>query len=85
MKALSAAIAIALAFSVTSLAEAKHAKRHKQVKRAPPAELVRAGGFSREPARMIQVGPGYWISSYGCVMDGGYGRLTPCDLTDHSD
>jgi hypothetical protein len=31
---------------------------------------------------MIEVKPGYWISSYGCAQDAGYGRLTPCDLTD---
>jgi len=34
---------------------------------------------------MIEVKPGYWMSSYGCTIDNGYGRITPCDLTDHSD
>ncbi|MGB9369566.1 MAG: hypothetical protein WCE79_26525 [Xanthobacteraceae bacterium] len=86
MKALPAALAICVALSLTSsFAEAKQAKRQKQVKPAPVAEPRRANGFAQQPARMIQAGPGYWISSYGCVMDGGYGRLTPCDLTDHSD
>jgi hypothetical protein len=31
---------------------------------------------------MIEVKPGYWISSYGCVTDEGYGRRLPCDITD---
>ena len=49
------------------------------------AEPWRANGFVQQPARMIEVKPGYWMSSYGCVIDDGYGRITPCDLTDHSD
>ena len=60
--------------------EAKQAKRNKQVKPAPVADSWRANTY-RQPARMIEVKPGYWISSYGCVHDEGYGRLTPCDLT----
>lgn len=79
------ALPVALALSLTSFADAKQSKRQKQVKPAPAADPWRAGGLSQQPAHMIQVGPGYWISSYGCVMDNGYGRLTPCDLTDHSD
>jgi hypothetical protein len=85
MKALSVALAVSLALSLTSAADAKQTKRHKSVKPAPVADPRRASGFSQQPARMIEVKPGYWMSSYGCVMDGGYGRLTPCDLTDHSD
>jgi hypothetical protein len=33
---------------------------------------------SRAPAHMVEVKPGMWISSYGCVMDEGYGRLRNC-------
>jgi hypothetical protein len=85
MKALSIALAVSLALSLGSFAQAKQTKRHKHVKPAPAVALSRTNGFTQQPAHMIQVGPGYWISSYGCVMDNGYGRLTPCDLTDHSD
>jgi hypothetical protein len=85
MKALSAALAVSLALSLTSVANAKQAKRHKSVKPAPAADPWRANTFSQQPARMIEIKPGYWMSSYGCVMDGGYGRVGPCDLTDHSD
>ena len=85
MKALPVALAVSLALSLTSVADAKQAKRKKQAKPAPVAEPWRANGFVQQPARMIEVKPGYWMSSYGCVMDGGYGRLGPCDLTDHSD
>lgn len=81
MKALPVALAISLTLSLTSFAEAKQNKRHKQVKPAPVAEPWRVGAVSRQPAQMIEVKPGYWVSSYGCVQDGGYGRLTPCDFT----
>lgn len=33
---------------------------------------------SRAPAHMVEVRPGMWVSSYGCVMDEGYGRLRNC-------
>jgi hypothetical protein len=46
------------------------------------ADPWRANAFSQQPARMIEVKPGYWISSFGCALDAGYGRFTPCDLTD---
>ena len=81
MKALPIALAVSLALSLTSFADAQQSKRQKQVKPAPTAEPWRAGGFAQQPARMIEAKPGYWISSYCCVQDGGYGRLTPCDLT----
>lgn len=38
---------------------------------------------STEPARMIQLPNGRWISSYGCVTDEGYGRYRDCGLSDH--
>jgi hypothetical protein len=85
MKTLSIALAGCVALLLTSFAEAKEAKRQKHVKPAPVAEPWRANAFAQQPARMIQVRPGYWMSSYGCVIDNGYGRITPCDLTDHSD
>ena len=85
MKPLPIALAISLLLSFTPFADAKPTKRHKHAKPAPVADSWRANTFSQQPARMIEVKPGYWMSSYGCVMDGGYGRLGPCDLTDHSD
>jgi hypothetical protein len=85
MKALAVALAVSLTLSLTWFADAKQTKRSKQVKPAPVAEPRRAGAFTQQPAHMIEVKPGYWMSSYGCVIDNGYGRITPCDLTDHSD
>lgn len=85
MKALPVALAVLLTLSLTSFADAKQTKRSKQARPAPMAEPWRAGGFKQQPARMIEVKPGYWMSSYGCTIDNGYGRITPCDLTDHSD
>jgi hypothetical protein len=85
MKPLPVALALSLVLSFTSFADAKQTKRHKHAKPAPMTDPRRASGFSQQPARMIEIKPGYWMSSYGCVMDGGYGRVGPCDLTDHSD
>lgn len=84
MKVLPVALAATLVLSLTSFAEAKQTKKQKHAKPASAADQWRAG-FVQQPARMIEVKPGYWMSSYGCVIDNGYGRITPCDLTDHSD
>ena len=80
MKALPVALAVSLTLSLTSFADAKERRRSKEAKPAPVAEPWRANGFAQQPARMIEAKPGYWISSYGCVQDGGYGRLAPCDF-----
>jgi hypothetical protein len=71
---LAAAVTIALATD----ADAKNKPR----KRATPVAVQEAPAFHQQPARMIEVKPGYWISSYGCVTDDGYGRRLPCDITD---
>jgi hypothetical protein len=45
----------------------------------PPAPIGPFGWFP-EPAHMVQVRPGYWISNYDCVTDEGQGRYLPCDM-----
>jgi hypothetical protein len=40
------------------------------------AATGRAQSF--EPPRMIEVRPGWWISTYDCVTDEGQGRWRPC-------
>jgi hypothetical protein len=69
--------------TTAALADAKH-KRHVRHADAPHAEQAMFGapGFQHGPARMIEVAPGRFVSSYGCVSDEGYGRRSPCDLTD---
>ena len=79
MKSLTLALSMSLALMLTSLAEAKD-RRHKRVTR--PSAIAQAQALGSQPARMIEIRPGYWISSYGCAQDAGYGRFTPCDLTD---
>jgi hypothetical protein len=72
------AIAIAAAFMMLGAsAEAKRDKNSARPKVQAPAAMAGHG-----PARMIEARPGYWISSYGCALDAGYGRFTPCDLPD---
>ena len=75
------AAAICVASSATG-ADAKRAKHHHPGKTAPLQP--NAGTNLQGQARMIEVKPGMWISSYGCVTDDGYGRFLPCDVTDGS-
>jgi hypothetical protein len=83
MKILRSLFAIALVPALTSIADARQPKRHKQTMQpARTAAPWRPDTAPHQPARMIEVKPGYWISSYGCAQDAGYGRFTPCDLTD---
>jgi hypothetical protein len=74
---------LALAIVDASLASAKqrhrgarHAVRHAPVNVAPPSSF--------EPARMIEVRPGVWISTYDCITDDGYGRWRPCSAASKS-
>jgi hypothetical protein len=50
-------------------------KRHTA--HAGETETVGKPQFS-EPPRMIEVRPGWWISTYDCVTDEGQGRFRPC-------
>jgi hypothetical protein len=70
---------LALAVSVSMLADAAEAasKRHKRVASQPVTRQQPA--FRQEPARMIELRPGYWISTWGCFTDEGYGRYSSCD------
>jgi hypothetical protein len=72
-------LTIALAASLSSAADAK---RNKQAHHPARAARALPQGFHQEPARMIEVKPGLWISSWGCVVDEGYGRYSPCDIPD---
>ncbi len=78
MNALAITLSVVLTLALASVAEAKQDKR----KHAKPAAMSQTRTLGSQPARMIEVRPGYWISSYGCAQDAGYGRFTPCDLTD---
>ena len=71
---------LACAFAVSIAAPTADAKS-KQRKRVPVATQS-APGFHSQAARMIEVKPGRWISSYGCITDEGYGRYNSCDITD---
>jgi hypothetical protein len=83
----SLAIILGLALSASAFADPVEAaaKRHKRV--AKPAPVVRpaAPAFRQEPARMIEIAPGKWISSWGCYTDDGYGRYGTCDMREGPD
>jgi len=50
--------------------------RHRARVPAWPAAVDMHSSFG--PARIIQVRPGVFISSYDCITDDGYGRWRPC-------
>ena len=75
---------LALAFVLIAPAGPAEAgtKRHK---RAKPVSAQTIPAFQHQPARMIEIRPGYWISNYGCFTDDGYGRIGSCDGRDSTD
>jgi hypothetical protein len=71
--------AAACLVAASTAADAKHRKWHARY--APAAYQSNPFyGVKQEPARMIEVKPGLYISSYGCITDEGYGRYLPCDV-----
>lgn len=79
-RAIALATAAALMMSAAS-ADTKQTKRHRQQAKTVTQPAKTTG---HEPAHMIEVRPGRWISSYGCITDEGYGRFSPCDFPDSS-
>ena len=83
IKSLLIAVPLCLALGATAFAGSAKHKRH--VRPAPPAErpfsMLNLLNDDRAPAHMVEVRPGLWISSYGCVTDEGYGRYSSCDRT----
>lgn len=71
-------LTLAIAASLAPSVDAK-TRHRKRVPAAPTTDLWHTPAH-QEPARMIEVRPGVWISSYGCVTDEGYGRISPCDV-----
>jgi hypothetical protein len=81
----SIALILATALIVPALAVPADAakKRHKRI--AKHAHVAAPHGYRQEPARMIEIRPGYWISSWGCFTDEGYGRIAGCEGRDSAD
>ena len=76
-KTLSVLLAFAVSVSVSAACrrgiEAAQARRPQRRLRAQQPTSIRSR------ARMNEVRPGDWISSWGCVTDDGYGRIGSCD------
>jgi|tagenome__1003787_1003787.scaffolds.fasta_scaffold18223318_1 hypothetical protein len=72
---------LAIAVVVSILATPAEAKP-KRYKRVVPAPLADSRPGSQQPAHMIQLRSGHWVSSYGCFTDEGHGRYSPCDYID---
>jgi hypothetical protein len=80
-------IILAFALSAAAFADPVEAasKRHKRVAKPAPVTRQVAPAFRQEPARMIEIAPGKWISSWGCYTDEGYGRYGSCDMREGAD
>ena len=69
------ALSVLLSALITGISAAQSRyDRHKP--RHPPVAVAPGGAFG--PARMIEVRPGLFVSSYDCVTDDGYGRYRLC-------
>jgi len=66
-----------LAIAFTAHPAEAASKRHKRAMNEAPVAGTPA--FRQEPPRMYEVRPGYWISTWGCFTDEGYGRIGSCD------
>jgi hypothetical protein len=60
-------------------APARQRSRHRSEAPANAAMAANYPARAGEPARMVQLPNGRWISSYGCVLDEGYGRYKDCN------
>ena len=67
-----------LAIAFTAHPAEAASKRHKRAMNEAPVAATPA--FRQEPPRMYEVRPGYWISTWGCFTDEGYGRISSCDM-----
>ena len=76
-RSLTALLTLAVALPLLGGA-AEAAKRHKRAMREAPVAAA-PPAFRQEPPRMYEVRPGYWISTWGCFTDEGYGRISSCD------
>jgi hypothetical protein len=65
---------VGLALSLAFVAEIPAAARHLRHGSLPTSMPYASSG-----PRMIEVRPGLWISSWGCITDEGQGRWKPCD------
>ena len=76
-RSLTALLALAVALPLLGDAAEAGSKRHKRAMREAPVAATPT--FRQEPPRMYEVRPGYWISTWGCFTDDGYGRISSCD------
>jgi hypothetical protein len=73
-------LAAALIVPVLAVSAGAARKRDKRVAKPAPVARHVTPAFRHQPARMIEIAPGKWISSWGCYTDEGYGRYSSCDM-----
>jgi len=74
---------VAIALTLAAFAAAPVAAEPVKGKRSKSSVqrlAIWPGASSMAPARMIEVRPGYWVSSYGCVWEDAQGRLQDCQI-----
>ena len=81
LRSLAAMLGAAVAMSAFADTADAAKKRHKRTAQpSQPAYVGPPKTYRQEPARMIEIAPGKWISSWGCYTDEGYGRYGTCDM-----
>jgi hypothetical protein len=78
-KSLAMFLAIALVVPALAVPAEAAKKRHKRITKRAPVTISQPA-FHQAPPRMIEISPGYWVSTWGCYTDDGYGRYRSCDM-----
>jgi hypothetical protein len=73
-----AAAVVVMAFATT--ADAAQKRKRAKAPAAVPSYVGPPKTYRNEPARMIEIAPGRWISTWGCYTDEGNGRYGSCDM-----
>jgi hypothetical protein len=74
------ALLLATALVLPTLVVPSDAAKKRARKAVRHAPIATPPMYRQEPARMIEVRPGHWISSWGCYTDEGNGRIGSCDM-----
>ena len=78
LKSLTVLLAFAVSIAAFGSAADAASKRHKRAAEQPAVRQHPA--YRQELPRMIELRPGYWISTWGCFSDEGYGLYNSCDM-----
>src|SRR5882724_9829151 len=72
------AVVLVAASATTVLADGYRQDRARHIPPELRMLMYKYSDSSFDPPRMVERKPGWWMSTYECVTDEGYGRFRPC-------